>query len=228
MLTFFLLFGVGYSTEHISSKRDKLSSICSGKGILYMSIKIWGKAWAHKPELYTARTSFILWRTSADTLTADWGQGAEWEGAETVALKRSEASQPGWKEDATTEVLFDARPVCVGAEGWVHSLLWVVAGELSCWGTRARLRSVTGDKSFPEEATTDSGEKTKVGFTKGLPGETLGLGTGREMAGEESWPRVKCCEEMGAELVVGQVEDVGQVLVVLSKGTVEGLGGRGG
>lgn len=48
-LTFFLSCSVGYSIVHISSKRDKLSRICSGNGVLYVSIKSLGKAGAHRP-----------------------------------------------------------------------------------------------------------------------------------------------------------------------------------
>lgn len=133
LLTFVLSCGKGYSTVHISSKRDKLSRICSGNGVLYVSIKSLGKAWAHRPRLYLDRRSLILLRTSADTTTADFEgrEGAESEVGEKVTFKRGKMSGPGWKGEANGRVSVEAGQVQVGAKGRVF-WLWLrgVIGKL--------------------------------------------------------------------------------------------------
>lgn len=89
LLTFFLSCGNGYSTLHISSKRDRLSRTCSGKGVLYVSMKSLGRAWTHRPWLYLKRSSFNLSRTSADTAAEDFegGEVAGLEDGENVTFK---------------------------------------------------------------------------------------------------------------------------------------------
>lgn len=112
---------------HISSKRDKLFRTCSGNGVLYVSIKSLGKAWAHRPCLYLDRSSFSLSRTSADTRTG--GQGTESEVGEKVTFKRGNISGRGLREEANEGAFVDAAQVQAGAKCRVFWLR-VVVGKL--------------------------------------------------------------------------------------------------
>lgn len=99
-----------------------------------------------------------------------------------------------------------------------------------CWGASAGLwaglRNLTEGNSLPEETAPGCGGKMKVGFAKGLWGESLGLGTGEVGQEEESCSGVGGREEMGVVTVLELVVDVGGV--VLRLWSVEGLGCKGG
>lgn len=79
---------------------------------------------------------------------------------------------------------------------------------------------------MPEEAS-GCGGKRKVGLDKRLFGEVLGLTTGDGRAGLES-SSAEGNEDVGAVTVLILVGDAGRELTVLFKGTLVGLGVKGG